>query len=116
MSEFHFLHAISSPRPHLAGFGILIDLSLSKTGQYHFTYILAPEKHKNIAAFSVGTLSVIGWWVITCSGISNNVQSIIGMIVFVDPTFTPQRWHMYLMYLALIAITRTLPVNSICFV
>ncbi|ETS77689.1 hypothetical protein PFICI_09751 [Pestalotiopsis fici W106-1] len=77
----------------------------SSGGQYHFTYILAPERRRNFAAFSVGMLSVAGWWVITASGISNNVQSIIGMIVFIDPDYEPQTWHSYLMYIALIFIT-----------
>ncbi|KAL6357261.1 hypothetical protein LRP88_07419 [Fusarium phalaenopsidis] len=77
----------------------------SSGGQYHFTYILAPEKHRRFAAFAVGTISVLGWWVITCSGISNNVQCIIGMILFVKPEYEPQNWHSYLLYVGLILIT-----------
>ncbi|KAM5343328.1 hypothetical protein ACJ41O_014294 [Fusarium nematophilum] len=77
----------------------------SSGGQYHFTYILAPEKHRKFAAFAVGTVSVLGWWVITCSGISNNVQCIIGMIIFAKPDYVPQQWHSYLLYVGLILIT-----------
>lgn len=57
-------------------------------------------------------LSVIGWWVITCSGISNNVQSIIGMIIFVQPEYVTQKWHSYLMYVGLILITCECPLAS----
>ncbi|KAF3805046.1 hypothetical protein GCG54_00005791 [Colletotrichum gloeosporioides] len=78
----------------------------SSGGQYHFTSILAPKKHKKFAAFSVGLLSIVGWWVITCSGLSNNVQSIMGMVQFVNPSFEPQRWQFYLVYLALLVVTR----------
>ncbi|KAF7551759.1 hypothetical protein G7Z17_g4789 [Cylindrodendrum hubeiense] len=77
----------------------------SSGGQYHFTYAVAPKKHKRVAAFCVGVLSVVGWWVITCSGISNNVQSILGMVVFMNPNFEPKQWHSYLMYVGLIFLT-----------
>ncbi|KAI9150864.1 Choline transport protein [Paramyrothecium foliicola] len=77
----------------------------SSGGQYHFTYIVAHPKNKRFAAYYVGMLSVIGWWVITCSGISNNVQSIIGMIIFAKPDFVAKQWHSYLMYVGLILIT-----------
>ncbi|KAF9881544.1 amino acid permease [Colletotrichum karsti] len=77
----------------------------SSGGQYHFTFILAPKKHKRFAAFSVGLLSITGWWVITCSGLSNNVQSIMGMVQFVNPDFEPQRWQFYLVYLGLLLAT-----------
>lgn len=75
-------------------------------GQYHFTYILAPKSYRRFAAFAVGIISVLGWWVITCSGISNNVQCIIGMVLFVNPDYQPQNWHSYLLYIGLILITR----------
>lgn len=75
-------------------------------GQYHFTYILAPKRYRRFAAFAVGIISVLGWWVITCSGISNNVQCIIGMVLFVNPDYQPQNWHSYLLYIGLILITR----------
>ncbi|KAI1018388.1 hypothetical protein LB503_005525 [Fusarium chuoi] len=77
----------------------------SSGGQYHFTYILAPKKYRRFAAFAVGIISVLGWWVITCSGISNNVQCIIGMVLFVNPDYQPQNWHSYLLYIGLILIT-----------
>lgn len=78
----------------------------SGQGQYHFTYIVAPEKYKRLAAYCVGVLSIIGWWVITCSGISNNVQSIIGMVQFAHPSYEHHLWHSYLLYLAVISISR----------
>ncbi|KAM0552680.1 hypothetical protein ACHAPJ_007777 [Fusarium lateritium] len=65
----------------------------------------APKKYRRFASFAVGTISVLGWWVITCSGISNNVQCIIGMILFAKPDYEPQNWHSYLLYVGLIMIT-----------
>ncbi|KAJ2989390.1 hypothetical protein NUW58_g3491 [Xylaria curta] len=84
---------------------ILADTSTAKPGQYHFTYIVAKEKHRNFAAFVVGVLSIIGWLFITCSGISNNVQSIIGIVIFIHPDFVAQQWHSYLIYVGLILVT-----------
>lgn len=59
----------------------------------------------------MGVLSIVGWWIITCSGISNNVQSIIGMATFANPDYESKQWHSYLLYVALILITRKLTNN-----
>ncbi|KAL6411911.1 amino acid permease [Ilyonectria robusta] len=70
----------------------------SSGGQYHFTYILAPEKHRNFAAFAVGTLNVIAWWIVTCSGISLGTISTLGMISFWNPSFQATQWQTYLIF------------------
>ncbi|KAK1763317.1 amino acid/polyamine transporter I [Phialemonium atrogriseum] len=77
----------------------------SSGGQYHFTSVLAPQRFRRFAAFAVGVLSIVGWWVITCSGISNNVQSILGMVTFANSDYEAKQWHSYLLYVALIGIT-----------
>lgn len=74
-------------------------------GQYHFTYILAPTKHKRFAAFVVGWMTLLGWWVVTCSGLSLCAVSVAGMVNFWHPAFEATRWQVYLIYLASIFIT-----------
>ncbi|KAJ3466538.1 hypothetical protein MRS44_004102 [Fusarium solani] len=70
----------------------------SSGGQYHFTYILAPEKHRNFAAFSVGTLNVVGWWIVTCSGISLGTVSTMGLVSWWNPSFQATQWQIYLLF------------------
>ncbi|KAL8688094.1 MAG: hypothetical protein Q9224_004973 [Gallowayella concinna] len=107
--------------PQLVVFGFLvatavqwvITLGLSEVasafpsagGQYHFTYILAPTKHKKFAAFVVGWMTILGWWVVTCSGVSLCAVSVAGFINFWHPSFEATRWQVYLIYLATIFIT-----------
>ncbi|KAI4235165.1 MAG: hypothetical protein LQ349_003345 [Xanthoria aureola] len=107
--------------PQNAVFGLLvgtvvqwiITLGLSEVasafpsagGQYHFTYILAPTKHKRFAAFVVGWMTLLGWWVVTCSGLSLCAVSVAGMVNFWHPAFEATRWQVYLIYLASIFIT-----------
>ncbi|KAK5049451.1 hypothetical protein LTR84_004380 [Exophiala bonariae] len=79
----------------------------SSGGQYHFTYILAPEKFKRFGAFVIGWMSVLAWWVATTSGLSLVAISSTGLAAFVNPSYTPKSWHIYLCYLgmALISVT-----------
>lgn len=77
----------------------------SAGGQYHFTFILAPTRHKRFAAFAVGWMSLLGWWVITCSGISLCAVSVTGMITFWSDTFEAAGWQIYLIYLAIVVLT-----------
>ncbi|EHA22563.1 hypothetical protein ASPNIDRAFT_174113, partial [Aspergillus niger ATCC 1015] len=37
----------------------------SSGGQYHFCYILSPDRTKRYSAFVVGWLSILAWWVVT---------------------------------------------------
>ncbi|KAL8710664.1 MAG: hypothetical protein Q9225_007254 [Loekoesia sp. 1 TL-2023] len=77
----------------------------SAGGQYHFTFILAPTKHKRFAAFVVGWMTLLGWWVITCSGVSLCAVSVAGMINFWHEGFEAERWQIYLVYLATVFLT-----------
>ncbi|KAL8666977.1 MAG: hypothetical protein Q9168_007356, partial [Polycauliona sp. 1 TL-2023] len=77
----------------------------SAGGQYHFTYILAPTKHKKFAAFVVGWMTVLGWWVVTCSGVSLCAVSVAGLVHLWHPAFEASPWQIYLIYLASIFLT-----------
>ncbi|VUC29731.1 unnamed protein product [Clonostachys rosea] len=72
----------------------------SSGGQYHFCYILAPEKSKKFTAFVIGWLSVIAWWIVTCSGLSLFAITLSGVINFWIPDFVASGWQIYLIYVA----------------
>lgn len=91
---------------HIQAFRIDQCQTQAIQGQYHFTYILAPEKHRNFAAFAVGTLNVIAWWIVTCSGISLGTISTLGMISFWNPSFQATQWQTYLIFDLGIILTR----------
>ncbi|KAF7548700.1 hypothetical protein G7Z17_g6886 [Cylindrodendrum hubeiense] len=77
----------------------------STGGQYHFCYILTPEKSKRFTAYVVGWMSTLAWWIVTCSGISLAAATLSGMISFFEPDFVAQRWQIYLLYVATALIT-----------
>ena len=74
-------------------------------GQYHFVFILAPERTKRFAAFIVGWTTVLGWWIITCSGVTLASVSVLGLANFWNPGFVATQWQIYLMYLLMILIS-----------
>ncbi|KAK7419472.1 hypothetical protein QQZ08_010842 [Neonectria magnoliae] len=77
----------------------------STGGQYHFCYILTPEKSKRFTAYVVGWMSTLAWWIVTCSGISLASATLAGMISFFDADFVVQRWQIYLLYVGVAVIT-----------
>ncbi|KAJ5165189.1 uncharacterized protein N7500_007019 [Penicillium coprophilum] len=79
----------------------------SSGGQYHFVYIIAPQKHKRFAAFMTGWMSILGWWMVTCSGLSLVAKAALGLGQFLYPDFEIKQWHEYCVYLASIIVTMT---------
>ncbi|EXJ78191.1 hypothetical protein A1O3_09352 [Capronia epimyces CBS 606.96] len=77
----------------------------SSGGQYHFCYILAPPKTKRFAAYVIGWMSILAWWIVTCSGLSLAAVSLAGLVNFWHPAFVANQWQIYLMYLAVSFIT-----------
>ncbi|KAL2681434.1 hypothetical protein Neosp_009045 [[Neocosmospora] mangrovei] len=77
----------------------------SSGGQYHFVYLVAPPKTRRFGAFVTGWMSILGWWIGTCSGLSLVANSILGLVSFVNPSYTSEQWHVYLVYLAVLLIT-----------
>lgn len=80
----------------------------SSGGQYHFCYILAPKKHKRFAAFIIGWMSVVAWWVVTSSGLSLAAVSICGLARFFHPDFVIHAYQIWLVYVGCAFITSKL--------
>ncbi|KAJ4296220.1 hypothetical protein N0V90_006265 [Kalmusia sp. IMI 367209] len=77
----------------------------SSGGQYHFCYILAPPKTRRFAAYITGWMSVLAWWLVTCSGVSLAAVSTAGIVAFFHPEFEVQAWQLWLIYVAVAFIT-----------
>ena len=50
-------------------------------------------------------MTLLGWWIITCSGVSLCAVSVAGMISFWVDSFGAARWQIYLIYLGTVLIT-----------
>ncbi|KAI3010417.1 hypothetical protein CBS147346_1630 [Aspergillus niger] len=68
----------------------------SSGGQYHFCYILSPDRTKRYSAFVVGWLSILAWWVVTYVSLPS-----------FEPVrvYTASQWQTYLMYLGASVVT-----------
>jgi choline transport protein len=80
--------------------------AFSHQGQYHYTYIIAPDRFKNFAAYVVGMINVIAWWINTASGTIYTAISAFGICEFLVPGFAGTQWQVYLCYLLVILLTR----------
>ncbi|KAL4906340.1 hypothetical protein BDW74DRAFT_177354 [Aspergillus multicolor] len=89
----------------LQGVSELASAFPSSGGPYHFTYIVAPERTKNVAAYMVGMINVIAWWVNTASGTIYTAISAFGICQFLIDGFKGQQYQVYLSYLLVILLT-----------
>lgn len=81
-------------------------------GQYHFSYIIAPKRTRNFAAFATGSINVLAWWITTSSGTLYTAISAFGIAAVVYPSFASQQWQVYLCYLLVIVLS-LIPVLTI---
>ncbi|OJJ75768.1 hypothetical protein ASPBRDRAFT_117010 [Aspergillus brasiliensis CBS 101740] len=89
----------------LQGVAELASAFPSSGGQYHYTYIIAPERFKSFAAYIVGMINVIAWWINTASGTIYTAISAFGICRFLVPGFVGAQWQVYLCYLLVIILT-----------
>ncbi|KIW80457.1 hypothetical protein Z517_07073 [Fonsecaea pedrosoi CBS 271.37] len=77
----------------------------SSGGQYHFVWVLAPLKTRRFAAFVIGWMTLLGWWIIACSGATLSAVSIIGMVSFWYPDLVLHAWQTWLVYVGVVCMT-----------
>ncbi|KAJ5279721.1 hypothetical protein N7478_005093 [Penicillium angulare] len=77
----------------------------SSGGQYHFCYILSPAKARNYSAYVVGWISMLAWWIVTCSGVSLAAQVLNGIVLFCYPDYAGNQWQTYCIYVAVSFVT-----------
>ncbi|KAJ5107336.1 hypothetical protein N7456_004011 [Penicillium angulare] len=77
----------------------------SSGGQYHFCYILSPAKTRNYSAYVVGWISMLAWWIVTCSGVSLAAQVLNGIVLFCYPDYAGNQWQTYCIYVAVSFVT-----------
>jgi len=85
---------------------ILFSSTDRRQGQYHYTYIVAPERTRDFAAYIVGFLNIIAWWANAASGTIYVAISAYGIASFWHEDLVVEQWQVYLLYLLVIALTR----------
>ncbi|KAH8711833.1 amino acid/polyamine transporter I [Phaeosphaeriaceae sp. PMI808] len=73
-------------------------------GQYHWTYMLAPEGWRVFLSYITGWQSVIAWQALVASSSYLSATTMQGLVINSIPSYEPQRWHGTVMIFALIIV------------
>ena len=68
-------------------------------GQYHWVAMISWKKWVPLLSWITGWINVSGWIALVASGGLLGSQLIVGVISFMNPTYSPQRWHQFLIYI-----------------
>ncbi|KAH5646974.1 hypothetical protein HBI51_104840 [Parastagonospora nodorum] len=82
----------------------LVSMWPTAGGQYHWTYMLAPEKWKRGLSYSTGWQSIIAWQATTASAAYLSATACQGLVINNRPDYVPERWHGTMMVFALILV------------
>ncbi|KAL4903057.1 hypothetical protein BDW74DRAFT_169277 [Aspergillus multicolor] len=74
-------------------------------GQYHAVYLLATDRYRRPLSYLCGWFALLGWWIITCSGLVLASTSILGLSAFCFEYLAVTAWKTYLIYLLVMIVT-----------
>ncbi|KAJ5729203.1 amino acid transporter [Penicillium malachiteum] len=66
--------------------------------------MIAGEKYRQAAAFTVAWLNVLAWLFGSCSSVIYPAQLTMQLAQVYNPSYTPERWQIWLLYVALLLI------------
>ena len=69
-------------------------------GQYHWTHIIAPPSMKRGASYATGMINICSWLAITASVCVIIPQIILGMAIYWNPNYIPEKYQYFLIYQA----------------
>ncbi len=69
-------------------------------GQYHWVAVISWKRWVPILSWITGWINTAGWVALTATAGLLGSQLILGIISLADPSYSPQRWHQFLIYIA----------------
>lgn len=69
-------------------------------GPYHWTFALAPPKHRIGLAYVTGWLNTAGWICLVATASSLGAAFIVNIIALFHEEYEPQPWHTFVLYVA----------------
>ncbi|UNI17727.1 hypothetical protein JDV02_004048 [Purpureocillium takamizusanense] len=70
-------------------------------GQYHWVAVISWPKWVAILSWVTGWINVAGWVALVATNALLSSQLIVGVISALHPSYEPQRWHQFLIYIGL---------------
>jgi choline transport protein len=68
-------------------------------GQYHWVAVISWKSYVPLLSWITGWINVSGWIALVASGGLLGSQLIIGVISMYTPSYEPERWHQFLIYI-----------------
>ncbi|KAI3393042.1 hypothetical protein diail_4781 [Diaporthe ilicicola] len=69
-------------------------------GQYHWVAIISWKRFSRAISYSTGWINTAAWVCLTATGGLLGSQLILGIISLMNPTYEPESWHQFLIYIA----------------
>lgn len=69
-------------------------------GQYHWVAVISWEKWIPILSWVTGWINCAGWVALVATGGLLGSELIVGVISLMHPSYNPERWHQFLIYIA----------------
>lgn len=69
-------------------------------GQYHWAAIISWKRFSRAISYSTGWINTAAWVCLTATGGLLGSQLILGIISLMNPTYEPESWHQFLIYIA----------------
>lgn len=70
--------------------------------------MVAPLKYKAAVSYTIGWMSVLGWWMLACGSCVFCAQVIAALATVYHPEFAATQWQIYLIYVALTLLATAL--------
>lgn len=68
-------------------------------GQYHWVAVISWKSWVPILSWITGWINVAGWIALVASGGLLGSQLVVGIISLMNPTYKPESWHQFLIYI-----------------
>ncbi|EQB54870.1 amino acid permease [Colletotrichum gloeosporioides Cg-14] len=77
-------------------------------GQYYWAFILSPPKWGPFISYSTAVTSVLGIWLGGASTSNFISGMVLSIVQFINPDYTIDPWHKYLVYVAIMVLGATI--------
>ncbi|KAF3008411.1 hypothetical protein E8E13_001720 [Curvularia kusanoi] len=101
---YGFLFTIVGYSCVAASMGELVSLWPTAGGQYHWVYVLAPDRRRAVLSYFIGWQSVIAWQATAAGGAYVSATSTQGLVINSQPSYIPERWHGTLIAILLVTL------------
>ncbi|KAL2424571.1 Choline transport protein [Exophiala dermatitidis] len=88
----------------VASLAEMVSMAPTAGGQYHWTFLFAPQSCRNFLSFITGWQSVLSWQACLASAAYLGGTIIQGLLVLNYPTYNFQRWHGTLLLYAVVLL------------